>query len=145
MGHLINWAPFLYNKNSLNYVPDHKVREGLKNLKENPSIHWPFSNQLLRNPSLIKYSMDEFVRLALRWGWDIGPFREVNSVIMLRTLIELRRIITVSESIDQAIEVKLNEYGIELASSVDEALKMAYKRHGNKVGVTVVPSIDDFY
>jgi nickel-dependent lactate racemase len=145
MGHPINWAHFLYNKESLNYIPDRKIREGLKNFRDNPSIHWPFSIQLLRNPSFIKYSMDEFVRLALRWGWDIGPFREVNSVIMLRTLIELRRIIVVSESIDVRMKEKLKGYGIEMASTVEGALKRAYKSHSNNARVTVVPPIDDFY
>ena len=64
---------------------------------------------------------------------------------MLRTLIELRRIIVVSESIDVGMKEKLKGYSIEMASSVDGALKMAYKRHSDNAKVTVVPPIDDFY
>ena len=145
MGHPVNWAPFLYSKNSLNYVPSREIRDGLKNWEGNLSIHWPFDIQLLRNPSFIKYTMGEFVRKALRWGWDIGPFREINGVIMMRTMIELRKIIPVSGSADSEMKRSLNEYGIDVVSTMNEALKKTYKRHGRSVRIAVVPPIDDFY
>ncbi|MDH5439585.1 MAG: lactate racemase domain-containing protein [Candidatus Bathyarchaeota archaeon] len=145
MGHPVNWAPFLNNRNSLNYVPSREIRDGLRNWERNPSIHWPFSIQLLMNPSFIKYNMGEFVRNALRWGWDIGPFRDINGVIMLRTVIELRKIVVVSDSADSEMRKSLNEYGIDVAPTTNEALEMAYKCHGRNARIAVVPPIDDFY
>jgi len=145
MGHPVNWAPFLYRSSSLNYVPSREIRDGLRNWERNPSIHWPFSIQLLMNPSFIKYNMGEFVRNALRWGWDIGPFRDINGVIMLRTMIELRKIVVVSDSADSEMRKSLNEYGIDVAPTTNEALEMAYKCHGRNARIAVVPPIDDFY
>ncbi len=89
--------------------------------------------------------MGELVQKALRWGWDIGPFREINGVIMLRTMLELRNIVAVSDSTDSEMKKSLNGYGIDVASTVNEALEKAYRRQGRNARIAVVPSIDDFY
>jgi len=64
---------------------------------------------------------------------------------MMRTMIELRKILVVSDSADSEMKKSLNEYGIDVASTVNEALEKAYQRHGRNAGMAVVPPIDDFY